>query len=166
MDNQLAVIGNHIHPIWFTNSSDLAELVHNAIGNDAAKNMEFAVQDQQAVTYTEAAKEFLASFAPEAEVYELPMDALDEMGLPEEQAVFIEHVLTFVQQLREEQVDRETRGILGAPKHTITSFAEELRNTSSKIRTCESSSNLCHREKLCLRMHQHLLQMKFLSCSA
>ncbi len=128
MDNQLAVIGNHIHPIWFTNPSDLAELVHNAISNDAAKNMEFAVQGQQAVTYTEAAKEFLASFAPEAEVVELPMDALDEMGLPEEQAVFIEHVLTFVQQLREEQVDRETRGIFGAPKHTITSFAEELRN--------------------------------------
>ncbi len=86
------------------------------------------MQGQQAVTYTEAAKEFLASFAPEAEVVELPMDALDEMGLPEEQAVFIEHVLTFAQQLREEQVDRETRGILGAPKHTITSFAEELRN--------------------------------------
>lgn len=128
MDNQLAVIGNHVHPIWFTNSSDLAELVFNAIGNDAAKNKEFAVQGQQAKTYTEAATEFLETYAPEAEVMQLPMEALGEMGLPEEQAAFIEHVLRFVQQLREEKVDSETREVLGLPKHTIASFAKELRD--------------------------------------
>lgn len=128
MDNQLAVIGNHIHPIWFTNSSDLADLVFNAIGNDAAKNKEFAVQGRQAMTYSEAAKEFLGTFAPEAEVIQLPMEAIGDMGLPEEQAIFIEHVLTFVQQLREEQVSGETWKVLGTPKHTISSFAEELRS--------------------------------------
>lgn len=127
MDNQLAIIGNHVHPIWFTNSSDLAELVFNAIGNDAAKNKEFAVQGQQAMTYTEAATEFLNTYAPEAEVMQLPMEAVGQMGLPQDQAAFIEHVLTFVQQLKEEQVDSETRDILGLPKHTITSFAAELR---------------------------------------
>ncbi|MEM9633526.1 MAG: NAD(P)H-binding protein [Pseudomonadota bacterium] len=127
MDNQLAVIGNHVHPICFTNSSDLADLVFNAIGNDAAKNKEFAVQGQQAMTYTEAAKKFLAVYAPEAEVIELPMEAVGQMGLPEEQAAFIEHVLTFVQQLREEPVSAQTWEVLGAPKHTIASFAKELR---------------------------------------
>jgi uncharacterized protein YbjT (DUF2867 family) len=128
MDNQLAVIGNHVHPIWFTNSSDLADLVFNAIGNEAAKNKEFAVQGRQAMTYTEAATEFLSTYAPEAEVVELPMDAVGQMGLPDEQATFIEHVLTFVQQLREEHVSEETWEVLGAPKHTISSFAEELRS--------------------------------------
>lgn len=127
MDNQLAVIGNHVHPIWFTNSSDLAELVFNAIGNDAAKNKEFAVQGQQAKTYTEAATEFLETYAPEAEVIQLPMEAVGQMGLPEDQATFIEHVLTFVQQLKEEQVAGETWEALGAPKYTISSFAKELR---------------------------------------
>lgn len=127
MDNQLAVIGNHVHPIWFTNSSDLAELVYNAIGNDAAKNKEFAVQGQQAKPYAEAATEFLGTYAPEAAVIQLPMEALGEMGLPEELAAFMDHMLTFVQQLREEQVNGETRKVLGAPKHTIASFAKELR---------------------------------------
>lgn len=128
MGNQLAVIGNYVHPIWFTNSSDLAELVFNAIDNNAAKNKELAVQGQQAKTYTEAATEFLGTYAPDAEVIQLPMEALGEMGLPEEQAAFIEHVLTFVQQLREERVDSETREVLGSPKHTIATFAKELRN--------------------------------------
>lgn len=127
MDNQLAVIGNHVHPIWFTNSSDLADLVFNAIGNDAAMNREFAVQGQQAMTYTEAANEFLSVYAPEAEVIKLPMEAVGQMGLPEEQAVFFEHVLTFVQQLREEPVSGETWEVLGAPEYTIKSFAKELR---------------------------------------
>ena len=49
------------------------------------------------------------------------------MGLPQEQAAFMEHLLTFVQQLKEEQVDSETREVLGSPKHTIASFAKELR---------------------------------------
>ncbi|MCG7521772.1 SDR family oxidoreductase [Ruegeria sp. Ofav3-42] len=128
MDNQLAVIGNYVHPIWFTNSSDLAELVFNAIGNDAAKNKEFAVQGQQAKTYTEGATEFLDTYAPEAEISQLPTEAIGQMGLPDEQAVFMEHLLTFVQQLREEMVAGETWEILGKPKHTIASFAKELRD--------------------------------------
>ncbi|MES0827395.1 SDR family oxidoreductase [Ruegeria sp. SCP11] len=127
MDNQLAIIGNHVLPIWFTNSSDLAELVFNAIGNDAAKNKGFAVQGQQAKTYIEGATEFLGAYAPGAEVIELPMEAVRRMGLPEEQAAFIEHLLTFVQQLKEEQVANETWEILGAPQYTISSFAKELR---------------------------------------
>lgn len=128
MDNQLAVIGNHVHPIRFTNSSDLAERVFNAIDNDAAKNKEFAVQGQQAKTYTEAATEFLVNFAPEANMIHLPMEATSQMGLPEKQATFIEHVMTFVQQLKEERVDSETCEILGSPKYTIASFAKELRD--------------------------------------
>ncbi|WP_170335978.1 SDR family oxidoreductase [Ruegeria arenilitoris] len=127
MDNQFAVIGNYVHPIRFTNSSDLAELVLNAIGNDAAKNKEFAVQGWQAKTYTEGATEFLKTYAPEAEVTQLPMETIGQMGLPEEQAVFMEHLLTFVQQLREELVAGETWEVLGKPKHTIASFAKELR---------------------------------------
>lgn len=130
LDDQLAVIGNHVHPIWFTNSSDLAELVYNAIGNSAAKNREFAVQGQQAMTYKEGAQEFLKVFAPDAEVIELPMEAVAQMGLSEEQAIFLEHLLTFVQQLREEQVSEETWEVLGEPKYTIASFARELRAES------------------------------------
>ena len=132
MDNQLTVIGNHIHPIWFTNSSDLAELVFRAIGNEVARNKEFAVQGPQAMTYTDAATEFLAAYAPEAEVIHLPMEAVGQMGLPEEQAIFFEHVLTFVQQLREEQVSSETWKVLGSPKNTISSFARELRSEAMK----------------------------------
>ncbi|MFS8180334.1 SDR family oxidoreductase [Pseudovibrio denitrificans] len=127
MDNQLAVIGNHVHSIWFTNSSDLAELVFKAINNDAAKDKEFAVQGHEAKTYTEAASEFLGTYAPDADIIQLPMEAISQMGLPEEQAVFMEHVLTFVEQLQEKDVAGETRRVLGEPKYTITSFAQELR---------------------------------------
>jgi len=38
MDNKFAVIGDHVHPIWPTYSSDLAELIFPAIGNGADRN--------------------------------------------------------------------------------------------------------------------------------
>ena len=123
--NQMAVLGNHVHPIYFTNSSDLADLIFNAIGNKEAWNRDFAVQGQYSLSYPEAAEEFLRHYDSNVELAVLPLETVHQMGLPAEQAQFIEHMLTYVEQLKECQVSEETWRILGKPDRTIASFVRE-----------------------------------------
>ncbi len=125
-DKQLAVIGNHVHPIFFTNTGDLADMVYNAIGNEAAWNRDFAVQGLDSLSYPEAAKEFLRHYDADAEVIALPLETIRHMGLPDDQAAFAEHMLTYVEQLKEQQVSAETWSILGKPNRSIETFVHEL----------------------------------------
>lgn len=124
---EMAVIGEHVNPIYFTNTTDLATLVFNAIDNPAARGKEFAVQGREAMTFAQGSEEFLRHFAPEAQVLNLPFETVRQMGLPEDQVIFFEHLLSFLEQTSEQQVSAETWRILGEPQTTIASFAQELR---------------------------------------
>jgi len=50
------------------------------------------------------------------------------MGLPPEEEAFMEHMLSYVEQLKEECVAEETWKELGEPHMTIETFAQFLKD--------------------------------------
>ena len=121
------IIGQHKYPVFFTNTSDLAENIFQAIGNEKAYNRAFTVQGLEGISFPEAARRFVGVYAPEVQVSEYPMETIRHIGLPDKEAEdFMEHMLSYVEQLKEEQVSALTWEILGKPKHSIESFAKTL----------------------------------------
>ncbi|WP_445359750.1 SDR family oxidoreductase [Microbulbifer sp. EKSA005] len=129
-NDQFSIIGDHVHPIYYTNTTDLAEMIGNAIGNEMAYNQSFSVQGTEGMSLPEAARTFVEAYSPGTEIAVHPIAAIAEMGLPEEQAVFMEHMLTYVEQLKEQPVSQKTWQVLGKPDTTITDFARDLSNAS------------------------------------
>lgn len=121
------IIGNHRHPVYFTNTIDLANTIVNAIGNEDAYNRAFSVQGTEGVSFPEAAKRFVNVYNPKIRVSEYPMETVKLLGLPsKEYEEFMEHMLTYVEQLKEEQVSESTWKVLGRPQLTIEEFAKTL----------------------------------------
>ncbi|MCG8331162.1 MAG: NAD(P)H-binding protein [Chitinophagales bacterium] len=121
------IIGNHQNPVFFTNTSDFAENISNAIGNDKAYNKAFTVQGTEGISFPAAANRFVSVYNPKIQVSEYPMETIRHIGLPsEEYEDFMEHMLTYVEQLKEEQVSEYTWQILGKPQFTIEEFTKSL----------------------------------------
>ncbi len=121
------IIGNHQYPVYFTNTSDLAENISNAIGNEKAFNQAFTVQGIEGLSFPEAAKRFVSVYNPKIKVSKYPMEMIKQLGLPsKEYEDFMEHMLTYVEQLKEEQVSEYTWKILGKPQLTIEEFTNSL----------------------------------------
>ena len=126
---EFAIIGNHQFPVYFTNTTDLASNIFNAIGNENAYNQSFTIQGTEGVSFPEAAARFLSVGHPNVTVAEYPMETIRHLGLPsKEDEDFMEHMLTYVEQLKEEQVSESTWAILGKPTLSIEAFAETLMN--------------------------------------
>lgn len=124
---EFAIIGDHKYPVFFTNTIDLAENIYNAIENEKAYNQSFTVQGTEGISFPEAAKRFLSVYNPNIKVSEYPMETIKHIGLPSiEEEQFMEHMLTYVEQLKEEQVSEPTWKVLGAPKLSIEEFAKTL----------------------------------------
>lgn len=121
------IIGSHKHPVFFTNTSDLAEHISNATGNRQTYNQAFTVQGVEGISFPEAAKRFVSIYNPKIHVSEYPMETIKHIGLPsKEYEEFMEHMLTYVEQFKEEQVSESTWDILGKPQFTIEEFAKTL----------------------------------------
>ena len=124
---EFAIIGEHKHPVFFTNTIDLAENIYNAIGNEKTYDQSFTVQGREGVSFPEAAESFLRVYNPNIKVSEYPMETIKHIGLPSiEEEQFMEHMLTYVEQLKEEQVSEPTWEVLGKPKLSIEEFAKTL----------------------------------------
>ncbi len=124
---EFAIIGDHKHPVFFTNTKDLTENIYNAIGNEKAYNQSFAVQGTEGLSFPDAAKSFLSVYNPNIKISEYPMETIKYIGLPsKEEEQFMEHMLSYVEQLREEQVSESTWEVLGEPKLSIKAFAKTL----------------------------------------
>lgn len=55
------------------------------------------------------------------------METIKHIGLPsKEYEDFMEHMLTYVEQLKEEQVSEPTWEVLGKPQFSIEAFAKTL----------------------------------------
>lgn len=121
------IIGNHQYPVYFTNTTDLANTIYNAIENEQAYNRAFSVQGTEGVSFPEAARRFVSVYNPNIQVSEYPMETIKHMGLPSrEYEEFMEHMLTYVEQLKEEQVSESTWETLGKPQFTIEEFTKTL----------------------------------------
>lgn len=124
---EFAIIGNHKYPVFFTNTINLAENIYNAIGNEKAYNQSFTVQGTEGISFPEAARRFLGIYDPNIRVSEYPMETIKHIGLSNiEEEQFMEHMLTYVEQLKEEQVSESTWKVLGEPKLSIEEFAKTL----------------------------------------
>jgi uncharacterized protein YbjT (DUF2867 family) len=125
--NEFAIIGEHKYPMFYTNTADLAENIFKAIGNENAFNNAFTIQGKEGVSFPEAAKNFLSVYNPNIKIVEYPMETVKHIGLPtENDELFMEHMLTYVEQLKEEFVSEETWKELGEPRLSIKDFAEKL----------------------------------------
>ena len=125
--NDFGIIGNHTHPVFFTNTKDLASTIYNAIDNPNAYNQAFTVQGTEGISFPEAAKKFVSVYNPEIQVSEYPMETIKHIGLPsKEYEDFMEHMLTYVEQLKEEQVSEKTWEVLGKPQYSIEAFTQTL----------------------------------------
>ena len=122
-DKQFAVIGDLKHPVYFINTTILAQTIYRAIGNVNAYHQSFAVQGKEGIPFPEAAKRFVDVYDPEVTVENYPIAAIKAMGLPPEEEAFMEHIMTFVEQLKEEPVAEETWRILGEPDMNLEAFA-------------------------------------------
>ena len=124
---EFAIIGKHQYPMYYTNTIDLAKNIYNAIGNSNTYNQSFTVQGKEGMSFPEAAKEFLSVYNPDIKVSEYPMETIKHLGLPDaEEEQFMEHLLTYVEQLKEEQISERTWKVLGEPKLSIKQFAKSL----------------------------------------
>ena len=126
-DGEFAIIGNHQFPMFYTNTIDLAENIYHSIGNSNAYKQSFTVQGKEGISFPEAAREFLSVYNPDIKVTEYPMEIIKQLGLPSvDEEQFMEHMLTYVEQLKEEQISESTWKVLGEPKLSIKRFAETL----------------------------------------
>ena len=91
-DNTLAVFGdaqNHIH---FTNTSQLAEHLFQVAQNPASFGNSLAVQGREGLSFAEGARRFFNAFDASVSIQQLPIEAIDDFGLPAEEAAFLKHV--------------------------------------------------------------------------
>lgn len=126
-NNEFGIIGNHKHPVYFTNTIDLAQHINHAINNPKTYHQAFTVQGTEGLSFPAAAQRFVDTYNPAIKVVEYPMEIIPQLGLPsKEYEDFMTHMLTYVEQLREEQVSEKTWTTLGQPTVTIESFAKTL----------------------------------------
>jgi uncharacterized protein YbjT (DUF2867 family) len=122
-----AIMGNYQHPVYYTNTTDLAKNIANAIDNPAAYNQAFAVQGKEGMNFVEAAKRFVAEYDPSVKVEVYPLETVRQLGYPKEQEIFMHHMLSYVEQLSENPVSDKTWQLLGEPEHSIANFARSLK---------------------------------------
>ncbi|GAL26819.1 hypothetical protein JCM19239_35 [Vibrio variabilis] len=101
-ERTFALFGNLKHSLYFTNTHQLANSILNAIGNPETFNRSFAIQGKEGMSFPEAARRFIHNFNPDITIEHNPIEAIRQMGLPEEQAEFMEHMMLFVEQLAEQ----------------------------------------------------------------
>jgi uncharacterized protein YbjT (DUF2867 family) len=126
-DGVFAIMGNYQHPVFYTNTTDLAKNITAAIDNPAAYNQAFSVQGKEGVNFVEAAKCFVAEYDSSVNVEVYPLETVRQLGYPEEQETFMHHMLSYVEQLSEKQVSEETWQLLGEPEYSIADFARSLK---------------------------------------
>ena len=99
----------------------------NAIENEKSYNQSFTVQGTEGISFPDAAKRFVRIYNPDIKVSEYPMETIKHIGLPnKEYEDFMEYMLTYVEQLKEEQVSEPTWEILGKPQFMIEEFTKTL----------------------------------------
>lgn len=126
-ERTFALFGNLKHSLYFTNTHQLANSILNAIGNPETFNRSFAIQGKEGMSFPEAARRFIHNFNPDITIEHYPIEAIRQMGLPEEQAEFMEHMMLFVDQLAEQPIQDESWKILGAPKLSFDEFVKQLK---------------------------------------
>jgi len=126
-DSTFAIFGNTKNRVHFTNTEQLATHLFHIAGNPRAFGRNIPVQGSQGIDIVTAAQMFFGAFEPSVQVVQLPMEALDGLGLPTEEAAFIAHVMSVTMGLQEVFISGEIHEEFGAPTLDISQFASQLR---------------------------------------
>ena len=118
------------YPLWFINTTDYADTIYAAIGNPEAFNKAYAVQGADSTDFKSAAEKFVSKFDPSAKVEQHSKEVIPMMGFPEEEAAFMEHIATVVEQLKEDFVAQDTWSQLHKPTMSIEEFSQSLVQSS------------------------------------
>lgn len=110
-DNNLFVFGSYKTPMYWTNTTDLADYVSASIGKVEAFDREFALQGEEAMSYLDAAKQYV-------EIKNLPLNVIN-VPIPEEDLGHFGDMLRYFENFSEEFSAQETFDIFGKPKLSI-----------------------------------------------
>ena len=124
-----SIVGNPNGLSYFTNCYDYSVQLANAIGNRDTFFQEFAIQGEEALPHIEAAKKFLAIYAPTVKVRPLSTGMLKILSLFIKEMKFIKYMAEYFSQMNEEFLAEESKTykILGAPQFGIELYAEKLK---------------------------------------
>ncbi len=121
------IMGNYQHKMFYTNTTDLAKNIFNAIGNPATYKQAFSIQGKEGVSFAEAAQLFLNEYDSSVKVEVYPLETVSQLGMPKEEEAFMHHMLSYVEQLGEQQVSENSWKVLGEPEVSIGGFARALK---------------------------------------
>ena len=115
-DDKFIVYGKDEQAFYWTNTTDFADQITEAIGNEAAYNQDFAVQGNEAFTFQEAAKRFLEVYNPEVGVVRKPISKeMGRFGL----------LLAYYENFKEKFVADKTWQLLGEPSIKFEEFVAQ-----------------------------------------
>ncbi|MEN0061136.1 MAG: NAD(P)H-binding protein [Myxococcota bacterium] len=118
----LMLLGTYPRPFYFTNTTDLADHVRQAMANPRALNRDFAVQGSEALHVDDAAARFVAVTSPKMQIRRIPLWAASAMSvfmptlrMP---VAMTKYLLSFPDKLLAE----DTWEVVGRPNLTLERF--------------------------------------------
>ncbi|MBK1875769.1 SDR family oxidoreductase [Pelagicoccus mobilis] len=128
VDNNVAYLfGILPHEAHFTSSFQLAGHIFEAIDNSQALNQRYPVQGSEAMTFADAAQRFFKVYDPKVSVQTLPLETIDQLGLPLAEAAFLKRIWEVCAGFEERFVSGETYENLGKPSASIEALAATLK---------------------------------------
>ena len=127
-NNVVYLFGDLPYKIFFTNSYQLAEHIHQAIQNPKALNQKYPVQGCEAMTFLEAAQRFFSIYDPQVSPQKLPLEVVSELGFPPLEAEFLKHVWEVTGGFNERFISEITYEHLGKPQTGIDNFASQRKS--------------------------------------
>lgn len=107
------VYGWDEYPLYWTNTTDFADHIAQAINNEDAYQKEFPVQGKEPLTFTEAGEKYRQIVNPELKIKQVPVD-----GEGGKYTV----LMGFYENFKEELATQDTWKILGEPATTADQF--------------------------------------------
>ena len=110
------VYGRDEYPLYWTNTTDFADHIEQAIDNENAYTQEFPVQGKKPLTFAQAGEKYRQLIKPELKLKQVPVDG--EGGK-------FALLMGYYENFREEMVAQKTWKILGEPKTSTNQFISD-----------------------------------------
>lgn len=133
--DRVLVFGRQRHPLYWIAARDYAAQVVAALRQrERAENRVFPVQGPEALTFTEAARRYVAASGDGLRLQRMPLALLRLSGLLGSEQREIYRLMAHYTQRRESFVSADTWALLGQPTTTIEAFAAAWRSAHSDQR--------------------------------
>lgn len=117
-EENLFVFGEYKTPMYWTNTTDLADYVTASIANEDAFNKDFALQGEEAMSYPDAAQAFV-------DIKQLPLNVINA-PVPENDLGHFGDMLRYFEEFEEQFSAKDTFTVLGKPKLSVKDAITEI----------------------------------------